>query len=182
MQLDKLCAVAKAVLQQAIELVEKNMSSDEQLTFQSTYIPGSTIGKHLRHAREHYTLLFESMESAPRILSYDVRKRDTPMESSRRAAVDALQECVSHVDALCANPDVHIDQAITLNAVTPFPQVLKTSFGREFWFTSLHAVHHWSMVRVIAAEQGITVEDSFGVAPSTLVYRGTEAPLGKSKI
>ena len=26
-------------------------------------------------------------------------------------------------------------------------------FVFQLWFTSLHAIHHWSMVRVIAAEQ-----------------------------
>jgi len=38
------------------------------------------------------------------------------------------------------------------------------------------------MVRVVAAEQNITVDESFGVAPSTLIYRGSEAALTKAKI
>lgn len=38
-------AVAITVLQQALDFVN-GLTSDEQLTFQSTYIPGSTIGEH----------------------------------------------------------------------------------------------------------------------------------------
>lgn len=41
---EKLVQVAVAVLQQAVELVERSLVNDEQLTQVSKYIPGSTIG------------------------------------------------------------------------------------------------------------------------------------------
>lgn len=76
-------------------------------------------------------------------------------------------------------PNVALDEPITLHAVTPFPAVMQTTFARELWFTSLHAIHHWSMVRVIAAEQGLEADPSFGVAPSTIQFRQSgAAPLG----
>jgi hypothetical protein len=37
--------VAKAVLNQAVDLVDNHLTSDEQLTVNSKYISGSTIGK-----------------------------------------------------------------------------------------------------------------------------------------
>jgi len=37
--------VAKAVLHQAVDLVDNHLTSDEQLTVNSKYISGSTIGK-----------------------------------------------------------------------------------------------------------------------------------------
>jgi hypothetical protein len=40
----QLLAVAVTVLEQAIDLVENVLISDEQLTTQSKYLPGSTIG------------------------------------------------------------------------------------------------------------------------------------------
>jgi hypothetical protein len=43
-QLDQLLKVAVIVLQQGMDLVEKHLTSDDQLTYQSQYIPGSTIG------------------------------------------------------------------------------------------------------------------------------------------
>ena len=42
---EKLVQVAIAVLQQAVDLVERSLANDEQLTTVSKYIPGSTIGK-----------------------------------------------------------------------------------------------------------------------------------------
>ncbi|KAL5518644.1 hypothetical protein ACEPAH_327 [Sanghuangporus vaninii] len=195
--LDKLLQVSVVVLRQAVDLVNHSLSEDDQLTAESKFIPGSTIGKHLRHATDHYSLLLDTLPSSdsesqskasaaagqrkPDLeLSYDVRARGTPMESSRSDAKAALESCIARLQS--AVPHVERDRGVRLTAVTPYAQTFRTSFGRELWFAALHAVHHWSMVRVIAGELGIQLEDSFGVAPSTLVYRGTECPLGKAKI
>ncbi|OCB85236.1 hypothetical protein A7U60_g7863 [Sanghuangporus baumii] len=213
--LDKLLQVSVIVLRQAVDLVNHSLSEDDQLTVESKFIPGSTIGvflslvlslalkglsaycKHLRHATDHFSLLLDSLSSSdsesqskasaaagqrrPDLeLSYDVRARGTPMESSRSAAKAALESCIARLQN--AVPHVERDRGVRLTAVTPYVQTFRTSLGRELWFAALHAVHHWSMVRVIAGELGIQLEDSFGVAPSTLVYRGTECPLGKAKI
>lgn len=41
---DKLLQVSVIVLQQAIDLVNNSLTEDEQLSYASRYIPGSTIG------------------------------------------------------------------------------------------------------------------------------------------
>ncbi|GJE87762.1 hypothetical protein PsYK624_038450 [Phanerochaete sordida] len=176
----RLLEVSRVVLQQAVDLVDNDLASDDQLSIHSQYMPGSTIGKHLRHARDHFWLLMDAMEAQPPyVLNYDVRSRNRPMETSRRAAHDALIECITRLEQVV--PKLKMDQPVTLNAVTPYPQTMQSTFGRELWFGSLHAVHHWSMVRVICGELGIRLDESFGFAPSTLVHQGTEAPLGKAK-
>ena len=42
--------VALILVSQAINLLRETVTTDEQLTFTSELIPGSTIGKHLRSA------------------------------------------------------------------------------------------------------------------------------------
>lgn len=42
--LENLLAVSETVVRQAIDFVRDDLSSDDQLTFRSKYIPGSTIG------------------------------------------------------------------------------------------------------------------------------------------
>ncbi|KAH7883820.1 hypothetical protein F5I97DRAFT_1895892 [Phlebopus sp. FC_14] len=181
LQLTQLLFVSTTVLQQALDLVTNVLTHDDQLTVQSKYLPGSTIGKHLRHARDHFVLLLDCVEGAvPYVLSYDTRSRNTPMEGSLFEARNALTEAISRLKQV--NSSTKLDQLMTLNAVTPFPQTFETTFGRELWFAGLHAVHHWSMVRVIAGELGIILPEDFGFAPSTLVYKGSDAPLGKAKI
>ncbi|KAF9243882.1 hypothetical protein BU15DRAFT_86311 [Melanogaster broomeanus] len=182
-QLIQLLFVSTTVLQQALDLVTNVFTHDGQLTTQSKYLPGSTIGKHLRHARDHFILLLDCVTGPePYVLSYDVRSRNTPMESSLSEARDALTSAVSRLKEFETSSPAKMDQVMTLNAVTPFAQSFATTFGRELWFAGLHAVHHWSMVRVIAGELGISVPEDFGFAPSTLVYKGSDAALGKAKI
>ncbi|KAI0374434.1 hypothetical protein BV20DRAFT_936190 [Pilatotrama ljubarskyi] len=179
--LSRLLEVSTAILRQAIDLLENGLTTDEQLTTHSNYIPGSTIGKHLRHARDHFVLLLDAISTpAPHVLSYDKRARNTPMESNRKAAMDALNDAIARLHEVV--PTARMAEPITLHAVTPYPQVLETSFGRELWFAGLHAIHHWSMVRVIAGELGIKMEESFGFAPSTLVHMESKGPLGKPKM
>ncbi|KAL1737631.1 hypothetical protein HDZ31DRAFT_23058, partial [Schizophyllum fasciatum] len=161
--LGELLAVCKTVLMQGVELLDRQLTEDAQLTTDSKFLPGSTIGKHLRHARDHFVLLLATVAdgdasalpgtatpAAPRQFSYDVRVRNTPMETSRAAARGALLETVAQLEA--AVPRAAAGAAMQLDAVTPYMQSFATSFGRELWFCALHAVHHWSMVRVIAGE------------------------------
>ncbi|KAL1691964.1 hypothetical protein GGG16DRAFT_52635 [Schizophyllum commune] len=195
--LSELLLVCKTVLQQGVDLVDKQLTEDAQLTADSKFLPGSTIGKHLRHARDHFVLLLNTVGApANNDFSYDVRVRNTPMETSRKAAREALLATVQQLEAVV--PRVQADATMQLDAITPYMQSFPTSFGRELWFCALHAVHHWSMVRVIAGEMGIQTPSDFGFAPSTLVYQSEasrqisdrlglprfpdrEAPLGTTK-
>ena len=51
------------------------------------------------------------------------------MESSRTAARDALNDCIAQLHKVV--PNAKWAGPITLHAVTPFPQVMETTFGRE---------------------------------------------------
>ena len=43
--MDQQLSVAKTLLQQAVDLLDNRLSSDEQLIVRSKYMPGSTIGQ-----------------------------------------------------------------------------------------------------------------------------------------
>lgn len=64
---------------------------------------------------------------------------------------------------------------VKLVAITPTRQEMRSSVGRELWFCSLHAIHHFSMLRTIAVhEMGLDLPVEFGTAPSTLLYWGKD--------
>ncbi|KAG9223060.1 hypothetical protein CCMSSC00406_0000251 [Pleurotus cornucopiae] len=128
LQSQQLLAVARTVLEQAVDLVDNYLTSDDQLTVHSKSLPGSTIGKHLRHARDHFILLVESVSSGY-VLNYDVRSRNTPMESSLSEARVALIDAITRLEKVVPQVDIH--RRMTLNAITPYPQTLETTFGRE---------------------------------------------------
>jgi len=180
--MDTLLIASIAVLQQALDLINNTLTSDNHLVFQSTLIPKSTIGKHLRHALDHFNLLIQSISSDSQLptLNYDTRQRNTPVESSRAAARAAYEATISKLETLI--PAIHLDDPMLLSADTPNTVAVKTSVGRELWFTTLHAVHHWSMIRVICAELKLTVDDNLGFAPSTLKYHGEQTRSNKAKI
>lgn len=52
------------------------------------------------------------------------------MESSRVAAKEALEDTLERLEKLIPNQAL-VDERLTLNAVTPHPQVFETTFGRE---------------------------------------------------
>ncbi|KAG6818437.1 hypothetical protein H0H93_004988 [Arthromyces matolae] len=163
---------SKAVLNQAITFLDKYISSDDQLTKPSEFIPGSTIGKHLRHALDHFDVLMKSVSSSgspPYRLSYDQKERDTSIESNLSAAKSAISTCIKLLNEHASS--TQLDTPIILEAVTPAQVELKTTFGRELWSASMHCVHHWAMIRMIAGEHHIRldVDKDFGYAPSTLV-------------
>jgi len=161
--------VAVSIVEQAIGFLDL-LGTDERLTYPSQALPGGTIGKHIRHAVDHYSLLLKAAtEGKGDSLSYDIRSRNTLIETSVSEARETLSDLVDRLKVIV--PTIPLDKPVTLRAVTPFPASMQTSFGRELWFTSLHAIHHWSMIRVIAAEQGVVADESFGVAPSTLEHR-----------
>ncbi|KAF9036489.1 hypothetical protein BDZ89DRAFT_1100647 [Hymenopellis radicata] len=177
----QLLSVCKILLLQGVDVVDNALTSDEQLTTSSKFLPGSTIGKHIRHARDHFELLLAAITSPPPyILCYDTRSRNTPMESSRSAAKNAILETISLMEEKA--PTVDFNHPLTLNAITPHMQRFESTFGRELWFAALHCIHHWSVVRVITGEMGVTLSEDFGYAPSTLLYQGRVAPLGMAKI
>lgn len=184
--LSQLLTVATTVLSQALGLLKDTVTTEQQLVWSSQHIPGSTIGKHLRHALDHFTLLLDALDaeraSDKLSFSYDVRKRNTPVESSRAAAREAYEATIARLEALNGvRPALSLGQPVQLAADTPHRVQVASSFGRELWFCSLHAVHHWSMVRVICGELNLSTDEDFGFAPSTLMYhKGQQAD--KSKI
>ncbi|KZP00848.1 hypothetical protein CALVIDRAFT_552541 [Calocera viscosa TUFC12733] len=182
--LEQIIFVSIAVLDQGVDLVNNVLRDDEQMVYDSKMLPGSTIGKHLRHARDYFDLLLSCLSRPkPFELNYDLRSRNVPMETSRPIAATELDRTIKQLrDLQEGGPPGILEEVVTLEAVTPFKQVMQTTVGRELWFAALHAIHHWSMIRLIAAgEMGIELDPSFGIAPSTLQHRGQEGITTKAQ-
>ncbi|KAI1295691.1 hypothetical protein EDD11_007864 [Mortierella claussenii] len=145
-----------------------------------------TIGKHVRHLHDHFRLLLSTYPSYKGTsfkdewaVDYDKRDREVPMETDIDYAIQELrksqhtfEQCRSHPEEVSMSTDLL--QPVTLQAtIDPArsPIGFQTTFGRELWFCSLHAVHHFAMIKVICSEFGMPLTDGFGVAPSTIKSR-----------
>ncbi|GAA5898849.1 hypothetical protein JCM6882_004013 [Rhodosporidiobolus microsporus] len=191
--------VARHFLSQALELLREVVVTDELLSRTSELSKGASVGKHLRHLADHYKALFDALEAAqspadepspssssstpppptlpPLHLNYDNRSRNVSAEHSHSAAVSQFEDLQRRLARLtdegkggggAAAPE----REVRLEAVTPVKVEVRSTFARELWFASFHAVHHFALIRVIVCgELHLTVPEDFGVAPSTLKHR-----------
>ncbi|KAK4051268.1 hypothetical protein OIO90_004749 [Microbotryomycetes sp. JL221] len=188
--LEKLWTVADEMLQQIIDMLDQVVQRDDQLKFESSLIPGSTIGKHLRllldaceqaQSKQDERLFSSSTSSSSTRsdihLSYDVRSRNVESEESCSKALESFQQLqhrLAKVTSKGKATTLQGDRKVVLNAVTPFVVTVTSSFARELWFCMLHATHHLALLRVIVVgELGLELPPTFGTAPSTLVQRTT---------
>lgn len=139
--------------------------TDHAFVSPSATIRGGTIGAHVRHVLDHYAALFNGVDAPP--VAYDRRERRLAMERDRtaaRASVDALRARL-----IC--PTLAADSPVTIRVMTSAEGQeveLRSTFGRELAFATHHAIHHLAMMRAIASEFGVSLDDNFGKAPSTV--------------
>ncbi|KAI8875613.1 hypothetical protein K501DRAFT_233404 [Backusella circina FSU 941] len=133
-------------------------------------MPGGTIGKHVRHIYDHFRLLYESYTvAADWIVDYDIRARNNPIETDKLAAIDSLkrmQTMVKDHNGIPLNTPLVLLAAISPQDTNKYQ--FDSSFGRELFYSCLHAIHHYASIKAICIELGLNPPNDFGMAPSTL--------------
>ena len=110
--------------------------------------------RHQRHVSDHYRILLDALErssegattlvkgtqqgSAALSVNYDARDRDVACETSRAAALTAFRALAARLRR-AKERDIRPDWPVELDAVTPIPVRVPSSWSRELWFCSLHA-------------------------------------------
>lgn len=161
-------AAACGVLDQCARLLRA--VSDDAYVSPSRVLPGGTIGKHVRHAIDHFAALVQARDQRCPV-DYDHRERGVPMESVRAdalAAIDDLRRRLGALGTAEAESPLRVRVMITPDGAEA---ELLSSFGRELAFAAHHAVHHHAMIKAIAAEHGHAAPEDFGTAPSTLAHQ-----------
>jgi uncharacterized damage-inducible protein DinB len=154
-----------AFLQQARELVQR--LSSQTFARSGPSVHGSSVGAHLRHILDHYANLLSGLP-AHRI-DYDARERDANIEVDREAALRRISEIMERLAALRAAEDEAVTVKMDCGENTdPDSWWVDSTLRRECQFLVSHTVHHFALIRLILAAQGIEPGPAFGVAPSTL--------------
>ncbi len=134
----------------------------------------ATIGQHSRHTIEFFQCLVEQQKGGT--VNYDLRKRDSTIESQPEAALEALNKIELQLQNQLSNKPVKLE--ISLTNQNGLPDKIDSSFFREWTYVLEHAVHHMAIIRiglsVISPQQ--VLPESFGIAPSTIKYRQQCAP------
>lgn len=169
-----LAMAAEAVLAQCESLILH--VGDKAYTSESSIIRGGTLGKHLRHTLDHFEAALSAAGDRNETISYDDRRRDAPVGTSRGAAIAALARLR---DQLVTTADEGMDKPVLVRVMLDADgreAVLASTLGRELAFATHHAIHHHAMMRAIAAEFGVATEACFGMAPSTVRADGHASP------
>lgn len=129
---------------------------------------GSSIGGHLRHCIEHYQSFLDGLAAGK--IDYDARERDVIVETQSEAAMARVGEISRRLEALLGT-DLSTPLEVKMDCGGDEIPWQPSTAGRELQFLVSHTVHHFAMVGGICQSLGVDVEESFGVAPSTLRHR-----------
>jgi hypothetical protein len=132
----------------------------------------SPVGAHFRHVLEHYQAFFNGLEEGR--IDYDARPRDPRIEEDVEVAIAAAEEIAVRLDLMEEHRprrgQVFINAASEAGLRDTHDWAAST-VARELGFLLSHTIHHYALIRLIAADHGVRLEAEFGVAPSTLSHR-----------
>ncbi|MCY7359384.1 MAG: DinB family protein [Rudanella sp.] len=129
---------------------------------------GSSVGKHLRHIIEFYDLALTAHQTGH--LNYDRRVRQTALETTPKAAIDALHQMAVLMSLY------ETDRLLSLAAsFSPdgSPDVLmSTTYFRELHYNIEHAVHHAAIIRIGLQQTfpDVLLPSHFGVSYATVQH------------
>lgn len=129
----------------------------------------SPVGAQLRHVLEHYQSYLSGLPE--RAIDYDARRRDVTIETSRLRAAAVVRDLMKQLavaETIPAETPVHVKMECDSGSGTP--NWAASSIGRELQFLVSHSVHHFALIRLLIAGDGISLDPDFGIAPSTVSH------------
>lgn len=142
--------------------------SDSDYTACCDRMMGASIGKHVRHALDHFTAAMRALEGET--IDYDQRDRGTAVEQKRAEALRLADSLARTLSVLTEHDAARPVRVRVMLSGEGDEAELSSTLGRELAFAAHHAVHHYAMIRTIAAEFDVEPAADFGKAPSTISY------------
>ena len=133
----------------------------------------SSIGAHTRHIIEFYQCLLQG--AARGVVNYDARERHLAIQENLDYTLFLIQEIRQQLEQGHHN-DAPLQLALDYGG--DHLELVPTNFLREEVYLIEHSVHHFALIRIGLQEAfpGIRIDQSFGVAYSTLAFRQQCAP------
>lgn len=145
--------------------------TNEQYT---TRIAGkASIGEHLRHCVEHFSLLLDGLPKG--IIDYDARQRNVDLETCSALYIVTIRNIAMQLkclDELAMTRPIHVRMIFAPNSG---PVDVASTLGRELGFLSSHAIHHLAIVKMLAQSLGASLPEEYGVGHATMSHRSTFA-------
>jgi uncharacterized damage-inducible protein DinB len=157
----------KAVQQVFLQLSDSlNQLQPDQYSQSCKNLSGNTIGQHVRHIIEMFQCLDAGYLKGE--VDYEKRKRDKQIETDKTFATAALKDISRQISK--ENKMLYL--LTYYDELRDQPEKISTNYYREIAYNLEHTIHHMALIRVGLRELGdLPVDDSYGVASSTLKYR-----------
>jgi len=134
-------------------------------------LSSATIGQHTRHIIELFQCLLTHYTEG--CVNYDKRQRNKEIENNIETAIQAFRKVQSDIE----KPNKELLTAYELGETTI---EIASNYARELMYNLEHCIHHQALIKVALLNMShITINENFGVAPSTVKHRNTEVQLGK---
>lgn len=157
----------KAVQQVFLQLTDSlSRLQPDQYAHSCKNLSGNTIGQHVRHIIEMFQCLDAGYQKGE--VDYEKRKRDIQIETDKDFATNLLKEISRQISK--ENKTLYL--LTYYDELQEQPEKISTNYYREIAYNLEHTIHHMALIRVGLRELGdLPVDDSYGVASSTLKYR-----------
>jgi hypothetical protein len=131
-------------------------------------LPGGSVGKHLRHCLDLYGALARGLRTGD--VDYGRRRRDPAVESSREAALAAVESIERKLSVL---EPIDLDRPLLVRDEVEVEEAGGEAGSRSTIRRELHShtIHHYALMGMILRTRGFEPPPSFGVSPSTLRHR-----------
>jgi uncharacterized damage-inducible protein DinB len=155
-----------ASLNQSIALLEK---LDDKTYAETNGLPvRSSIGAHLRHCIEFYECFLCGVKLGG--VNYNKRVRETLTETNRDFAITKLRIIISELELLSIEADALLFVCVEDGDAENEADWCRSTVLRELQFLLSHTTHHYALMSLMLKLQGQTVDEEFGVTPSTLKH------------
>ena len=157
----------KALRQVFLQLSDSLDQLDrDQYNYSCKNLSGNTIGQHVRHIIEMFLCLEKGYQIGE--VDYDSRRRDILIETDKNFAVSLLKEIIQQISK--DNKSLHL--LTYYDDLHTEPEKISSNYFREIAYNLEHTIHHMALIRIGLREIGdFAVDDSYGVASSTIKYR-----------
>ena len=140
-----------------------NQISEDDYSKPIEYLSNASIGEHTRHIIELFQCAINSYEVGE--LNYDNRNRNILIQTNPFFAIEKIDEICNIIEK--ENKDLILE-----NVFFDVVSRINTNYFREVIYNLEHCIHHQALIKVAVFQfEYLSVNENFGVAPSTIVFR-----------
>lgn len=161
----------KDVLEQGCTFLDRVTDEVYSRRLEGTF--AASLGAHYRHVLDHFLCLTEGIRTGQ--VNYDQRRRNPQLENSvvcARLVTEGLMEEFGGLSHELLQRECTVTYSVGYGDSDAEP--VRSNLAREVMFCVGHAIHHYALLKLLCAREGVDLPYEFGVAPSTLKHLEAE--------